>query len=172
MGAKIERTYADCMEQHILILCVALRAYLGNFISDGDVVNVYSHAPSQGTIIFIAVNEFFQAWYLDRLKMRSLLALVFLFSRPCMVTLVPALGGPNVLMNNVPLHYTEPTIYRQYDDVVDDPTLMIRQVDDIMVSAASSTDHTVILNGIASDVTFKIPPGLTSLFYAMASSNS
>jgi hypothetical protein len=43
---------------------------------------------------------------------------------------------------------------------------MLRKVDDILVSAASSTDRIAVLTGIASTVTFTISPGLTSLFYA------
>jgi hypothetical protein len=68
MGTKIGNTYAACMEQHILRLFVAIIAYLGNIIGDGDVVNAYTHAPSQGITIYIAVDEVFQAWYLARLK--------------------------------------------------------------------------------------------------------
>jgi hypothetical protein len=62
MGATIGNTYAACMEQHCLRLFIALSAYLGNLIQDGDVVNAYAHAPAQGTSIYISVDEVFQAW--------------------------------------------------------------------------------------------------------------
>jgi hypothetical protein len=69
-----------------------------------------------------------------------------------------------------PLHlvpaFTEPTLYRRDDSDVQGPTFMLRQVDDILVSAASSNDRMAVLTGIASTVTFTISPGLTSLFYA------
>jgi hypothetical protein len=39
MGITFEHTYATCMEQHCLHMCVALSAILGFRIEDGDVVN-------------------------------------------------------------------------------------------------------------------------------------
>jgi hypothetical protein len=69
-----------------------------------------------------------------------------------------------------PLHLipavTEPTIYRRADSVCKGPTLMIRQVDNIVVSAASSKDRMAVLDGIAVKVSFDISPEPTSLFYA------
>jgi hypothetical protein len=62
--------------------------------------------------------------------------------------------------------FMEPTMYRCADQVVTGNTLVIRQVDDILVSAASAADRAYVLNGIAAKVAFKIPPGPTTLFYA------
>jgi hypothetical protein len=57
-------------------------------------------------------------------------------------------------------------MYRCANQVVTGPTLIIRQVDDILVSAASAADRAYVLNGIAGKVSFKISPGPTTLFYA------
>jgi hypothetical protein len=51
------------MEQHCIRLFVALSAYLGCIIEDGDVVNAYAHATEEGTLIYIAVDEVFHSWY-------------------------------------------------------------------------------------------------------------
>jgi hypothetical protein len=68
MGAKTGNTYAACMEQHCLRLFVALTAYLGNIIKDGDVVNAYAYAESEGTPIYIFVDDVFKAWFQDRFQ--------------------------------------------------------------------------------------------------------
>jgi hypothetical protein len=172
MGTKIGNTYAACMEQHILSLFVAITSYLGNLIDDGDVVNAYAHAPSQGITIYIAVDEVFQAWYLAHLNIDLSLG-------TCVPLLKAMQGHPSAgtwwsehfdatcaaSLHLVPT-FTEPTLYRRDDSEVQGPTFMLRQVDDILVSVASSNDRMAVLTGIASTVTFTISPGLTSLFYA------
>jgi hypothetical protein len=65
MGAKIGNTYAACIEHHCIRLFVALTAYLGNIIEDGDVVNAYTHAEAEGTPIYIVANDAFKAWFQD-----------------------------------------------------------------------------------------------------------
>jgi hypothetical protein len=155
MGATIGNTYAACMEQHCLRLCIALSAYLGNFIQDGDVVNAYAHAPAQGSRIYISVDEVFQAWYLQRFtKMLPL--------GTC-IPIMKAMQGhpsPGTWWSEhfdrscaAPLHivpaFTEPTIYRRDDAHTRGPTLMFRQVDDVLVSAAAAADRADVLSGIA-----------------------
>jgi hypothetical protein len=61
---------------------------------------------------------------------------------------------------------SDPMSYRNINCLTDGPTLMICQVDDIMVSAASRKDRLGVLDGIASTVSFNISKDCTSLFYA------
>jgi hypothetical protein len=56
------------MEQHCIRLFVALTTYLGNIIEDGDVVNDYTHAEAEGTLIYIVVDDVFKAWFQDRFQ--------------------------------------------------------------------------------------------------------
>jgi hypothetical protein len=72
MGVKFSNTYAACMEQHCLRLFVALSAYLGCIIEDGDVVNAYAHASEEGTLIYIAVNEVSKSWLQRSLRFKGL----------------------------------------------------------------------------------------------------
>jgi hypothetical protein len=172
MGVKFSNTYASCMEQHCLRLFVAISAYLGSVISDGDVVNAYAHASAEGTSIYIAVDDVYKSWYNARY-------------------------GPTISLGDcVPLHkgmqghphagpwwenhfdaecaatlrlkpsLMEPTMYRCDGAVVSGPSFAIRQVNDILVSAASLADRSYVMNGIAAKVTFKISPATTTLFYA------
>jgi hypothetical protein len=67
MELTFENTYAACMEQHCLWLCVALLVNLGFLIKDGDVVNAYAHAADEGPTIFLVVDDVFQAWYSARI---------------------------------------------------------------------------------------------------------
>jgi hypothetical protein len=172
MGAAIGNTYAACMEQHCLRLFIALLAYLGNLIQDGDVVNAYAHAPAQGTSIYISVDEVFQAWYFQRFTK-------MLPFGTCIPILKAMQGHPNAgtwwsehfdRYCAVPLHiipaFTEPTIYRRDDAHTEGPTFMLHQVDDVLVSAAAETDRAAVLSGIAKAVTFKISAENTVLFYA------
>jgi hypothetical protein len=62
--------------------------------------------------------------------------------------------------------FTEPTIYRLDDVLFAGPTLLIRQVDDIMCVAAISSDRHAVFDGIGSKVTFKNSPSLKKLFHA------
>jgi hypothetical protein len=57
-------------------------------------------------------------------------------------------------------------MYRRKDADVQGPTLTIHQVDNIMVFAEDAMDRKAILDGIASCITFKISPAVTTLFYA------
>jgi hypothetical protein len=61
MGVKFTNTYASCMEQHCLRLFMAIAAYMGHIIEDGDVVNAYAHAAAEGTQIYIAEDAVFQS---------------------------------------------------------------------------------------------------------------
>jgi hypothetical protein len=172
MGAKIGNTYAACVEQHCLRLFVAFTAYLGNVIEDCDVVNAYVHVPTEGSPIYIVVDEVFQAWYQDRFK-------IMLSLGTCVRICKAVQGHPSAgtwwsdhfdkicaaPLKLVPA-FTELTIYCRNDCLTDVPTLMIRQVDDIVVSAASRKDRLAVLDGIASTVSFKVSKDRTSLFYA------
>jgi hypothetical protein len=62
MGHSFEHTYAACMEQHCLRLFVAFVAQLGFLIKDGDVVNAYAHADAEGPVIYLIVDDVYQAW--------------------------------------------------------------------------------------------------------------
>jgi hypothetical protein len=66
MGVKFANTYASCMEQHCLRLFMAIAAYMGRIIEDGDVVNAYAHATAEGTQIYIAADAVFQSWHKAR----------------------------------------------------------------------------------------------------------
>jgi hypothetical protein len=172
MGVKLSNTYATCMEQHCMRLFCALAAYLGCLICDGDVVNAYAHAKAEGTLLYIAVDEVFQLWYNARYS--STVSLGY-----CIPLHKGMQGHPQAGQwwekhfdkeCAAPLHlwpsFMEPTMYRCDDHVVTGPTLAIRQVDDILMSADSAVDRAYVLDGIANKVTFKISPGPTTLFYA------
>jgi hypothetical protein len=62
MGVEFEKNCAISMERHCLRPVVALSAYLGNLIEDGDVVNVCAHADAEGTQIYIVVDDVYQSW--------------------------------------------------------------------------------------------------------------
>jgi hypothetical protein len=62
--------------------------------------------------------------------------------------------------------FTEPIMYRRDDAKCKGPTLMIRQVDNILCGAEHASDRNSFLDGIGSKVTFKRSDKLTSLFYA------
>jgi hypothetical protein len=63
MGIKFSNTYAVCMEHHCLRLFMDIAAYMGHIIEDGDIVNAYVHATSEGTQIYIAVDAVFESWH-------------------------------------------------------------------------------------------------------------
>jgi hypothetical protein len=171
-GCKFENTYAACMKQHCLRLLVALSAYLGCVIEDGDVVNAYAHADAKGTLIYIAVDDVFQSWYIARYGTQVAL-------NDCIPLHKGMQGHPQAgqwwekhfdekcaaPLQLVP-SFTEPTIYCCADTFVSGPTLSIRHVDEIMVSAAASKDRKYVLDSIVSNVTFKISSKPTRLFYA------
>jgi hypothetical protein len=171
MGVKFSNTYAACMEQHCLRLFCALAAYLGSIICDGDVVNAYAHADAEGTQIYIAVDDVFQSWYNARYGSNVSLG-------DCIPLHKGMQGHPQAgqwwekhfdekCAKPLCIHpsFMEPTMYRCADQVVTGPTLVIRQVDDILVSADSAADRAYVLNGIAGKVSFEISPGPTTLFY-------
>jgi hypothetical protein len=162
MVATIGNTYAACMEQHCLRLFIALSAYLGNLIQDGDVVNAYAHALAQGTRIYISVDDVFQAWYLQRFTTMLPLG-------TCIPIMKAMQGHPSAgkwwsehfdRSCATPLHivpaFTEPTIYRQDNANTKGPTFMLRPVDDVLVSTAAAADRAAVLSGIVKAVTFKI----------------
>jgi hypothetical protein len=172
IGTTIGNTYATCMEQHCLRLLIAITAYIGSIIFDGDVVNAHAHANARGAAIYIVVDEVFQEWYKLHLGVTPPLG-------SCVRIQKAMKGHPGAgtwwsehfdKECAAPLHiipaFTEPTIYRRADSVCEVPTFMIRQVDDNMVSEASSKDCMAFLDGIAAKVSFKISPEPTSLFHA------
>jgi hypothetical protein len=62
--------------------------------------------------------------------------------------------------------FKEPTIYRRDDSITSGPTLMIRQADDIMTSAAHAQNRKAVMDSIASRFTFKISYECKKLVYA------
>jgi hypothetical protein len=66
--------------------------------------------------------------------------------------------------------FTEPTMYHRADTDVLGPTLYIRQVDEIMVSAAEASDRKTVLDGIASHVIFKISPAILQQYACLGRS--
>jgi hypothetical protein len=172
MGVKFSNTYAACMEQHCLRLFMAIAAYMGHIIEDGDVVNAYAHAAAEGTQIYIAADTVFQSWHNARYGSH-------IAEGDCIPLHKGMQGHPQAVhwwgkhSNSAcaaPLHlipsFTEPTMYRRDDAVTQGPNFAIQQVDDVMCSAAAESDRKVVLNGIAATVTFKISPKPTTLFYA------
>jgi hypothetical protein len=63
MGVKFSNTYAACMEQNCIRLFMAISAYLGHIIEDGDVVNAYAHATAECSQIYIAVYAVLKSWH-------------------------------------------------------------------------------------------------------------
>jgi hypothetical protein len=63
MGVKFGNIYVTCIAHHCLRLFVALSAYRGNIIEDGDVVNAYTHIDTEGTHIYIVVDDVYQSWH-------------------------------------------------------------------------------------------------------------
>jgi hypothetical protein len=57
-------------------------------------------------------------------------------------------------------------MYRRDDAFCSVPTLVLRQVDDILCGAAAATDRDAVLDGITSKVSFVRSKALTTLFYA------
>jgi hypothetical protein len=68
MGVKLSNMYTACMEQHCLRMFMALTAYLGHIIEDGDVVNAYPHAATEGTHIYIVVDHVYKYWHNARYR--------------------------------------------------------------------------------------------------------
>jgi hypothetical protein len=172
MGVKFSNTYAVCMEQHFLRLFMAIAAYMGHIIEDGDVVNAYAHAAAEGTQIYIAADAVFQSWHNARYGTQIDVGDCIPLHKGMQVHpqaghwwekhFNSACAAPLRLIPS----FTEPTMYRRDDAVTKGPTFAIRQVDDIMCSAAEASDRNAVLNGIAATVTFKISPTPTTLFYA------
>jgi hypothetical protein len=172
MGLTFEHTYAACMEQHCLCMFVAIAAILGFLIEDGNVVNAYAHADAEGPTIYLVVDDVFQSWYQARFS-------ITLPSGSCVPLLKAMQGHPEagnwwsnqfddsyaVPLGLVPA-FTEPTMYRRDDTLCSGPTLMLRQVDDILCGASATSDRDTVLDGIASRVTFVRSKALTTLFYA------
>jgi hypothetical protein len=57
-------------------------------------------------------------------------------------------------------------MYHRDNAVTQGPTFSIRQVNDIMVSAADSSDRQAVLQGSINTFTFTVSSKPTSLFYA------
>jgi hypothetical protein len=172
MGHTFEHTYAACMEQHCFRLFIAFAAQLGFLIDDGDVVNAYAHADAEGPTIYLSVDDLFQAWYLERYRLELTLG-------SCVPLLNAMQGHPEAgnwwskhfdATCAAPLHinpaFTESTMYRRDDEHCTGPTMMIRQVDDILCGAEHAPYRDSVLDGISTKVTFKRSAKLTSLFFA------
>jgi hypothetical protein len=172
MGLTFEHTYAACMDQHCIRMFVDLAAILGFLIEDGDVVNAYAHADAEGPIIFLVTDEVFQLWYKDRIAIDLPLG-------TCVPILKAMQGHPEAgnwwskhfeASCAAPLRFipafTEPTMYRHDDALCSGPTLVLRQVDDILCGTADATDRDAVMDGIASKVSFVRYKALTTLFYA------
>jgi hypothetical protein len=54
------------MEHNVLQLFIALSAALGFLTEDGDVVNAYAYADAEGPIMYLIIDDVFQAWHLER----------------------------------------------------------------------------------------------------------
>jgi hypothetical protein len=172
MGLTFEHTYSACMEPHCLRMVVAIAAIFGFLIEDGDVVNAYAHADAEGPTIYLVVEDVFQSWYQARFRVTLPLG-------SC-VPLLKAMQGHPEAGNLWSKHFdascaaplglvpafTKPTMYRRDDTLYSGPTLMLRQVDDILCGASATSDRDAVLNGIASRVTFVRSKALTTLFYA------
>jgi hypothetical protein len=177
MGHTFEHTYAACMEQHCFHLFIAFTAQLGFLIEDGDVVNAYTHVDAEGPTIYLSVDDVFQAWYLERYHLELPLG-------SCAPLLKAMQGHPEAgnwwskhfdATCAAPLHlkpaFTEPTMYRRDDEHCTAPTMMIRQVDDILCGAEHAPDRDSVLDGISTKVTFKQSAKLTSFFMQQTSSS-
>jgi hypothetical protein len=62
--------------------------------------------------------------------------------------------------------FTEPMMYRHDDAVTKGPTFALRQVDDLLVSAAAASNRKSVMEGISNTVIFKISPKHMTLFYS------
>jgi hypothetical protein len=62
--------------------------------------------------------------------------------------------------------FTEPTMYRRNDALCSGPTLVLRQVEDILCGADAATDRNAVMDAIGSKVSFVRSKALTTLFYA------
>jgi hypothetical protein len=171
MGVKFYNTYAACMEQHCLRLFMALAAYLSHIIKDGDVVNAYAHAVTEGTQIYISVEPVYKYWHNARYGTQ-------IEEGDCIPLHKGIQGHPQAghwwgkhfnTACAAPLRlipsFTEPTMYRRDDAVTKDPMFALRQVDDILVSAEHASDRKAVLDGVADTVTFKTSPQHTTLLY-------
>jgi hypothetical protein len=171
MGIKFPNMYATCMEKHFLRLFMALAAYLGHIIEDGDVVNAYAHAAAEGTQIYIVVDPVYKSWHDARYGTQ-------IEEGDCIPLHKGMQGHPQAghwcykHFNTdcaAPLHlipsFTEPMMYRRDEAVTKGPTCALCQVDDILVSVAHVSNRTAVLDGIADTVTFKTSPQPTTIFY-------
>jgi hypothetical protein len=160
------------MEQRCLHLFMAIAAYIGHIVEDGNVVNAYAHAAVEGTHIYIAVYTVFKSWHNARYGSH-------IDEGDCIPLHKGMQGHPQAghwWENHfdsacaTPLRlipsFTEPRMYRRDDAVTHGPTFAILQVDDIMVSAADATDRYAFLQGITNTVNVKISLTPTTLFYA------
>jgi hypothetical protein len=59
MGMQFQHAYAACIEHHCLRLFVALAAYTGLLVINGDV-------DARGSTVYFMVDEVFQEWYTSR----------------------------------------------------------------------------------------------------------
>jgi hypothetical protein len=172
MGVNFTNTYTSCMGKNCIHLCMAIAAYMGHIIEVSDVVNAYAHAAAKGTQIYIAADAVFQSWHNARYGSQ-------INEGDCIPLHKRMQGQPQdghwwekhfntacaAPLRLIP-YFTEPTMYCRDDAVTQGPTFAIRQVDDIMCSAAAESDRRAVLNGIAATVTFNISPKPTTLFYA------
>jgi hypothetical protein len=160
------------MEPHYLRLFVARSENFGFLIEDGNVINAYDHAATEGQTIFLIVNDVFQAWNTTRLGVDLALG-------SCVPLLKAMQGHPEadnwwathsnaqcaIPLDPIPTS-TEPTIYRRSGTSCSGPNIMLHQVDGILCAAVASSDSDSALDGIVSKVTFVRSKMHTALFYA------
>jgi hypothetical protein len=120
----------------------------------------------------LVTDEVFQSWYRDRLGIELPMS-------TCVPILKAMQGHPEAgnwwskhfdascaaPLRLVPA-FTEPTMYRHNDALCSGPTLVLRQVDEILCGAAAATYRDAIMDGIAAKVSFVGSKALTTLFYA------
>jgi hypothetical protein len=172
MRVKFSNTYAACMEQHCLRLFMALAVYLGHIIEDGNAVNAYAHAAVEGTQIYIGVDHVYKSWHNARYGTQ-------IEEGNCIPLHKGMQGRPQAghlwekQFNTdcaAPLHlipsFKEPTMYHRDDAVTKGPVFALRQVDDLLVPAAVTSNRKAVMDGISNTVTFKTSSKPTILFYA------
>jgi hypothetical protein len=98
LGMQFEHTYAACIEQHCLRLFMALAAYTGILVIDGNVVNAYAHTDARGSTMYFLVDDVFQEWYRSHYsKDIAIITCVPLTN----AILKPATGGNHTSSQNV-----------------------------------------------------------------------
>jgi hypothetical protein len=127
-------------------------------------VNAYAHADAEGPTIYLILVDVFQTCYKDCHGIELTLG-------SCVPLLKAMQGHPEVgnwwlkrfyRTFTAPLDlkpaFTDPTIYRRDDNKCSGPTLMIRQVNVILVGVEDASDRDSVLDGIALKGLSPVPP--------------